>query len=200
MSAWWEKYKVDVPEGKSGDWAISRFEITKKQEEMYVLRSLFHRVNRAVDAGIYTKLTFNNAIIMSDTKPEIKDHIDFINKAKGNVLIHGLGLGMVARACLIKLEVLSVTIVEIEEDVIKLVSPWLHENAQNSGVRLEIINGDAYTYKIPQKIRWDVVWHDIWPDICGDNYDGMKRLHRRFGKKCDFQDSWCRNLVKKLRD
>jgi hypothetical protein len=34
------------------------------------------------------------------------------------------------------------------------------------------------------------VWHDIWLDLCTDNLEGMGKLHRKYGRRTDWQGSW----------
>jgi spermidine synthase len=106
---------------------------------------------------------------------------------------------MVAKACLSKPEVESVTVVELQPDVIKLVGPWLEGIAAKANKRLTIIQGDAFTWKPPKEQKWDIVWHDVWNEICTDNLPQMSKLHRRFGKRCSWQDSWSRELLQVYR-
>jgi hypothetical protein len=131
-----------------------------------------------------------SVLVMSDTPAEIRDHLSFIRKAAGHVLINGLGLGIVAEACLRKDEVTKVTVVELSEDVIALVGPTLQARW---GDRLEIVNVSAFDYKPPKEVRYGTVWHDIWDYICSDNIEGMKKLHRKYGRRADWQGSWCRS-------
>jgi len=132
---------------------------------------------------------------MSDTPAEIRDHVPFIGTSYGRVLITGLGLGMVAQACLKRREVKSVTVIELEQDVIDLVGPHYLSKWPN----LEIWHGDALTMKIKPNTKWDVAWHDIWPTICADNLPTMKRLHRRFGGRIvAHQSSWARGQCEQL--
>jgi len=42
-----------------------------------------------------------------------------------------------------------------------------------------------------------MAWHDIWPNICGDYWPEMKKLHRKYAQKARLQDSWCREEIKK---
>jgi len=196
-----EIYKVDVPEGASGNWRIEKFEVSEKDAEMQRMRSMFNG-GRGVPVGSYTKLVrgsggFGGTIVMSDTPDEIRDHLGPITEVKRivyrekrapSVLIHGLGLGMIARAVL-KEGASSVTVVEKSPDVIALTGPWLKEQF---GDRVTIIEGDALDWKPERGARWDVVWHDIWDNICSDNLEGMKTLHRRFGRRSLWQGSWCR--------
>lgn len=120
---------------------------------------------------------------MSNTPAEIRDHIGFIYQAKGNVLIAGLGLGMVLKALLEKGDVTHITVVEKSEDVIKLVSPFYQDE------RVTIIHEDIFNYK-PEEI-FDYSWFDIWTYICGDNYDDMKRLNRKFSRSVRNKGYWC---------
>ena len=38
--------------------------------------------------------------------------------------------------------------------------------------------------------------HDIWDDICLDNLETMATLHRKYGRRCDWQGSWKRDWLK----
>ena len=109
---------------------------------------------------------------------------------KGNVLVNGLGLGIYAQAVLEKPDVQKATVIEIAPEVIELVGTHLLDKY---GDRLEIIQADALEWRPPPRTRYDVVWHDIWDDICRDNLAAMKTLHRRYGRRCDWQGSWSRD-------
>lgn len=189
--------KVDVPEGTSGEWAVERFTISKKDAEWYNMRSLFASgPNRPVSPGTYTRLTRLGDVVMSDTPAELADHRGPIRMAHGHCLVNGLGLGVVVRALLDHPDVARVTVVEIDPDVMALVAP--HYQARY-GDRLEIVRANALTYVPSKGARFGVVWHDIWPTICADNLDEMKLLHRRYGRRCDWQGSWGRDLLRDLR-
>ena len=147
--------------------------------------------------GEYKQLTRNGKVVMSNTQAEIRDHLFFIFRAKkgGNILINGLGLGVALSAILESKEVKTVTIIEKSEDVIKLVGPsFSHDD------RVKIICADAYIWKPPKGVKYDVVWHDIWDSICTDNLEEMKTLHRKYGRRCNWQGSWCRARVELLRE
>jgi spermidine synthase len=126
---------------------------------------------------------------MSDTPAELEDMYYFVYHAKGKVLINGLGLGAAVQAVLSKPEVEHVTVIEISEDVIKLVADHY---LKRYGDRLTIIHADALTWQPPKGQKFDTVWHDIWDSICTDNLEEMGRLHRRYGKRAAWQASWCR--------
>jgi spermidine synthase len=98
---------------------------------------------------------------------------------------------MVLNAALRKPEVEHVTVVEQSEDVIKLVA------SHYEGPRVTIVHADAMTYQPPTGAKFGAVWHDIWDDICADNLDEMKILHRRYGRRTVWQGSWARELCER---
>lgn len=175
--------QVSIPEGQSGNWRVEHFEVPERSiESMRLAMS-----GRSIRPGRYTKLMNGHYLVMSDTPAEMRDHYDFVWKARGHCLINGLGLGMCLGAALLKPGVTHVTVVEKSADVIHLVG-----NAYASDERVEIIHADAFDYQPPKGIRYGAVWHDIWNDICADNLDGMIKLHRKYGRRADWQGSWCR--------
>jgi len=183
-----DNYKVTVPEGRSGNWAVERFAVSEEDAAFTRIRQAATQGReRAVPAGAYTRLMLGGEVVMSDTPAEIQDHLEFINRARGRVLVHGLGLGVCLAAALRKPEVDHVTVVEKSSDVLKLVAP--HYRAQHNG-RLTIIKGDAFCWTPPRGSRWNVVWHDVWNTICGDNLDDMRALKARFRKRCHWQGCW----------
>jgi hypothetical protein len=60
------------------------------------------------------------------------------------------------------------------------------------GQRCEVVCSSALDYKPPKGVTYGAVWHDIWDAICVDNLDEMKKLHRKYGRRADWQGSWCR--------
>lgn len=184
--------QVTLPEGTSGNWRIERFTISKED----TMLALFGYGSRAPRPGTYTRLMRGGQIVMSDTPAEMHDHYEPVRRARGRVLINGLGLGMVLQACLEKSEVEHVVVVELSEDVISLVAPHYQERY---GDRLTIVNADAYTWK-PVDARYAVAWHDIWDDLCVDNLEGMARLKRKYARRVDWQGCWAQAEVRAYRD
>lgn len=126
--------------------------------------------------GTYTTLHVNGELMMSDTPMETRTNKRFIDRARGRVLIFGLGLGVVLRPLLAKPEVTHVIVVENNADVVALVEPKF------SDPRLVVMDGDA---KDPGLVdlfvdrghsTFDTVWIDIWPEIGHQNEPEMKKL------------------------
>lgn len=180
---------IIVPDGVSGDWRVESFTVSAEDEKRERLRAAMQglRPHEIVKEGSYKRLMCRNDVVMSNTPMEIYTNLPFMNQAKGDVLINGLGLGMVLGAILKKPEVTSVTVIEKSPDVIALVAPSFEDDP-----RVSIIEGDALTYTPPKGQSYDVVWHDIWTFITADNLPEMHKLHRKYGRKAQWQGSWCR--------
>jgi hypothetical protein len=173
--------KVNVPESMRGNWKIERF---TTDENGCFLESL--RGRRIPANETFTRLMRGGTLVMSDTPDEMRDHYAAVMKAMGSCLINGLGLGMVLKAVLKKSEVTDVTVVEISSEVLEMVSPHYQDS------RVTFIHASAFDYQPPKGKRYGMVWHDIWDFICADNIPEMHRLHRKYGRRADWQGSWAR--------
>lgn len=183
--------KVDVPEGRSGDWAVERFEVDEDGARRHNLQCDIRGQRFGYIApGTYTRLMCGDDLIMSDTPSEMWDHLDFVHRATGSLLINGLGLGMVLKNVLAKPGVTDVVVVEKSPDVVALVAP-----TYASDPRVAVIVADAMEFQPPKGKVFDAVWHDIWPDICNENLPEMHRLHRRYGRRARWQGSWSRETI-----
>jgi len=182
------KVKIDIPDGKIGEWEIETFEVPK--EDISQMLSLM-KTGRHVPSGTYKRLRRNNVTVMSNTPDEIRDGMYFVRKATGSVLINGLGMGIIVKMLLEKSDVTDITIIEKSKDVIELVSDYYNDP------RVTIINADCFEWKPPKGKRYNAVWHDIWDNICADNLPEMKKLHRKYRKRADYQESWCRGTCER---
>lgn len=191
--------KVTLPEGQANKYRVERFVISETEARFFNLSEAFnnHGVGyRGVRPGEYTRLMYGGEVLMTDTGAEMREHWQPVHIARGRCLINGLGLGVVLQACLQKPEVERITVVEISADVINLVAP--HYLAAYGGERLEVVCCDAFGYRPPPDTRYQMVWNDIWPYISVENYEGMKALHRKYGRCADWVGSWQRETVKRL--
>lgn len=179
--------EINVPDGISGEWKVESFTVSKDDSDFMSIRSIFQNGRGSLPLGTYKKLTRNGQLIMSNTPDEIRDFSYFAYCANGDILINGLGIGVLVKALIEKEDVKSITIIEKSKDVIKLSGPTYSEDK-----RVTIINADAFEYNPPLGIRFNYVWHDIWDNIESDNLPEMHKLHRKYGRKADYQESWCR--------
>ena len=169
--------KVNLPEGSKGLWRIEKFVVD--DHDFYSMLK-----GRPVPFGTYTQLYRGPVLVMSDTPAEMRDHSYPVWKAQNHCLINGLGIGMVLKNVLLQKDVTKVTVVELSQDLIDLVSPHYTDP------RIEWVCSDALTYTIPKGAHYGMVWHDIWDDLCTDNLSEMQKLHRKYGRKCEWQCSW----------
>jgi spermidine synthase len=124
--------------------------------------------------------------------------IDEAVRRGGEVLITGLGLGLVAESILRhpQSRVERITIVEFSADVIQLVAPYLRFRYPG---KIDVIESDAFTWEPPPGRRFTVVWHDIWPDPHAvDNSDQIRLLEKRYQPWCDWQGFWPQTYLEAL--
>ena len=190
-------YKVSLQEGVSGDWSIRKFAVSEDESRLQSILSL-GKGGRFPTPGNYTGLYRRDTVIMSDTPDEIRDHIGVINEATGDVLIAGLGLGVVLQAIAQKPDVASITVIEVSTDVIALVKPQLETREWFS--KVTIIEADIFTWKPPKNVVYNVIWFDVWDNLCTDNLAEMATLHRRFAKRTKYQGSWGKEYLKYVRE
>jgi hypothetical protein len=148
-----------IPEGKSERWSVRKVTLEKDAVTMPQGKLV------KLPAGRYTKLlcyTMKCAMrggetVMEDSPQELQTHLEFAIRARGRVLITGLGLGCVIRGCLLNPRVEHITCIERSRNVMKLVSPYLPSD------RLTIIHADAIKW-VPNHThdQFDCAWHDLW--------------------------------------
>lgn len=160
-----------IPEGKSGKVYV-KHQIEKKGTKLpvvsmrdaifakngnssyYVCKTdmLIHKIceGKSFDGG--------DGTWMSDCPQEIWSQKDIVERAFGDVLVGGLGLGYIATAIAEKEDVTSVTVVERNKDVIKLVWKYL------DNPKLRLVEADLFKYlkKVNGKRTFDWAFYDIW--------------------------------------
>jgi len=187
-----DSMKVDVPDGCRGPWRVEKFTVPKNDWKAFT----YALHGRPIDPGTYTRLMRDghHDPMMSDTPAEIRDHYSAIFEIKhrgGRILINGLGLGVVLKAALSFSNVTHVDVVECERDIIDLVWPTYATDS-----RAYVHHTDAHTIEWPMGTRWTVAWHDIWPTLTTDNFQDMTKLHRKYGRRVDWQGSWSRDWLR----
>jgi predicted membrane-bound spermidine synthase len=176
---------VSVPDGSVGDWRIDTINLSNKDVMMSNLRALRDNPIMYCPPGTYKRLVHSKrGTVMSNTQMEIETAREVMRHAQGDVLINGLGLGMVLEGILSKDNVISVKVCEIDQEVIDLVGPHFNDP------RLKIVQADAYTYKPAKGERYNYIWHDIWDDINSDNLPLMAKLARKWARRAGAQGFW----------
>jgi hypothetical protein len=182
-----------IPPGTSGNVVIDHFTVGTEPQ----FRAMMHP-NEYVTPGDYCRLRINGRVVMSDTDHERRTNREAVMMAKGDVLIAGLGIGMIALPIMLKPEVSSVTIIEKSMDVCRLVTGAVIAAADSvqagAGAKLRVIQADIHDWRPNPKARvFDAIYFDIWTEQSTDDVEPMQRLHRAFRpylRKGGWIDSW----------
>lgn len=177
-----DDFNVRVPDGVCGRFRVETFTVSQSDSEMTALRAAMGNMDEYVPAGTYKRLMRGGTVVMSNTPMERRTNDAIIRRAAGDVLINGLGLGVVLDAVLAKPTVRSVTVVEIAPEVIELVAPTFRDDP-----RVHIVQADALALTPTE--TYDAVWHDIWDEICHDNLPDMGRLIDAY-RASKWQGAW----------
>ncbi len=101
-----------------------------------------------------------------------------IEKARGSVLVYGLGIGYFAYMVSQKESVESVTVVERDGDVISLFESYILPQFPNKA-KIKVIKADAFDFAKERmaKGKFDYVFTDLWHDVSDgvDLYVKMKK-------------------------
>jgi len=134
------------------------------------------RIRLVYEDGLF-KLYDNifNFCVMSNSKIEKELCLNIIEHSFGEVLIAGFGIGLIVLPIMNKIEVKSIDIIELQKEVIDLISTQLPLND-----KVKIINDNIYSY-FPEK-QYDTIYIDtIGVAKCTDsekevrNIDGVLR-------------------------
>lgn len=154
---------------ENGDWKLQRFTIDKNN---------FRAMMEGISSGTYVRLLHKGECVMSDTNMEKRTNIDFCCSAYGDVLIGGLGIGMIILAIQDKPEVKSITVIEKNEEVIDMIASQLNFND-----KVKIICADVFDWKPEIGVKYDVSYMDIWNWVNRDIYEReMKPLKRKYAR------------------
>lgn len=144
----------------------------------------------------YPAVYENNHLWMSITPNEINTMKQDIDDSFGNVLTYGLGLGYFAFMASNKDDVKSVTIIEKNDEIIKL----FKDNILNQFPykdKIKIIKDDAFNYaKNISNGEYDFIFVDLWHDVSDglDLYLKMKE-YEKYSKDSVFR-YWIEKTIK----
>jgi hypothetical protein len=165
----YKEMSVLLEEGKIGNFELEKFQISKENRPFRC----------DIPNGKYIRLVnkSNGECVMSDTPMEKRTNYRFLEEAHGDVLIGGLGIGMIIIPIQEKIEVKSITILEKNPEVIELVGKQLPLNN-----KVTVIEGDIFTYELAKGTKFDSIYFDIWSYINTDVWIEMKALKIKYRK------------------
>ena len=188
-----------LPEMEHGEAKLVHHVITEEALSFARLRAAISGdwTSRGLRAGTYAVLKVKGqGTVMSDTWIERHTNLEIVKQAKGNVLIGGLGLGLILTVILDKPEVESVTVLEKSADVISMIAPYFQHP------KLTVIQADVFTWKPTHK--YQCIYMDIWPEINVDNCDDIAKLNRKYSPWVDrtnghFIGCWMQDTLRSLK-
>ncbi len=122
----------------------------------------------------------NGRVWMSLVPHEIETMKEDIEKAKGDVVVMGCGLGYFAYSISLKKDVTSIRIVERSEKVLALFSNYLLPLFPYPE-KITLIQGDALDYASQKEFNCNFCYVDLWHD-CEDGlplYFAFKRMEKK---------------------
>lgn len=186
------KYFPKEIKSASGNFGIGHTVMDKEFVKREQLRGAFggwerYAETHDLEPGTYIKLVGKgNGIMMSDTPMEIRTNREFIEKAHGDVLIAGLGMGLVLLSIQRKKEVETITVIEKSRELVEFIVPHLPLTH-----KIEIRFGNIFEWLPNDGEKFDTIYFDIWDEIDGDNYPETKVLHKRFRKYLNKESNHC---------
>ncbi len=126
---------------------------------------------------------------MTDNPAEANTVDPCVEKAHGNVLTFGLGIGYFIYMCLLKPEVKSVTVVELNDAVINMFTKCiLPQFPKDKEIR--IIHGNAFDYFNEEFLsQFDYTFVDVWKNHT-DGYPMIERMLEQYLPSFDQVDFW----------
>lgn len=171
-----EELFARYPVKKHGSAEIVLYEVTRHDIMMGTIRAKTHidRQLAYTPPGMYVKLEINGRLMMSSTNMEFITNLPFLDHVTGDVLIGGLGLGLILEELRGRKEVRSVTVIEKNPDVIALVAPTVRE--------AKIIEGDVFKWEPVPGRHFDTIYMDIWENATKEEDPEIRALRLRYKK------------------
>lgn len=180
--------------GESAPWKLEVYEVTEQEESFSKMRAASGHDMEFCPKGKYMILKRGSTVVMSDTMMERDTNLRAFNRARGHVLIGGLGMGMLMCGIQKKPEVSSVTVVEKDQTLIDMMMKCgLHIDEEKT----VIVQGDVFTWEPGFKFKYDYLYFDIWDNICEDNVEEFKKLrklYRKYRAKGSLINFWCEDV------
>lgn len=191
-----------------GSAVVRLMNIGPNEAQFVNLRAALNKTpEQSITQGEYVQLFINGWLWMTDTDMEKRTNKEFIEYARGNVLIGGLGLGLLLVNLIPKLEsgeVTGVTVLENNPDVISLVSEVLKDSIIDK-YNIRIIEADVNSWidEINMEVeRFDTIYFDIWSSISSDIIHEGKDLMGKYSmllneKRGDYINCWAYDLAER---
>lgn len=186
--------------GSCGHAVLDKFTLSEANSAIQSVRAMADDASQYVEPGCYVRLFVDGDLMMTDTLHERATCYPLIEAAHGDLLITGLGIGMVIVPLCKNDDVRSITVIEKSPDVVSLVWPQIRRACPKMDFR--VIIADAFTWEPEDKTPvFDVAWHDIWPKISHKNPPEIAALKEHYApmmKEGGVQLAWVENEVEQM--
>lgn len=182
---------IVLSSGRQGDFELKYLEIMPYELFLYNIPKRIDGVVTIPRVALFTEkfkypALFQHSIKstwMSITPNEIFTMEKPIEHAKGKVLTLGCGMGYFAYMASLKDEVESVTVVEVDQQVIDLFETFLLPQFENKD-KITVVKSNAVEYiSAMEDGKFDYCFADIWIGIEDiESYFAVKEIGRKFHK------------------
>lgn len=178
------------------------FEIKKEVIPRDIVMNIYNNKEGRITKGKYqfdypsVVLKENGNIWMSDSQLEVESIIEAVAVARGDVLIGGLGIGLLPTFIKNTRSVRKIDIVELHQEVIDLV---FHQIATS---KMRVINDDIFHYLDTTNNKYDFIHIDIWSSITAPmkEIDIVKEKAQRCLKPNGIIWCWLQELYNRIKD
>ena len=157
------KFTPHIPDGTAGDIKVTHYiHPAGKPIQVVSMRNTllmgYHQMHLSLDKPLdVSQLSYNGGVWMTSEPQELWQMDLAIKEAYGNVLIGGLGLGIISHMMSRKRKVKWTTTVEKDGDIASLVWPYISEQ------RRTLVIDDLFNYlRDLQPGVFDYAFFDIW--------------------------------------
>jgi len=134
------------------------------------------------------RLIIDEVPVMYDSKLEIEQMEEGARLAFGDVLIGGLGFGIIQKILLENPKVKSITTIEISQEVIDLIKK---ENPELFNEKHKVIRDDFYSFCQKTDLKFDYVYGDIWSSVPNiDDWNKFEENTELVKKEGGIIDCW----------
>ncbi|MBO5287062.1 MAG: hypothetical protein J6B34_02950 [Clostridia bacterium] len=163
---------IRIPERQEGNWQLDYQSYKPYEGFIYKDIEVGEDYLEVPCVGFFDKefsypTVFENGVEWMAIKPnEIETMKETIKKARGRVLVYGLGIGYFTYMASMKDEVECVTVVERDENAIKLFNEYILPQFPRKD-KITIVKSDAFEYaqREMKKGNFDYCFTDLWHDV-----------------------------------
>ena len=201
----WETYIKHLPKHRNtqmGKWKVRH----RKLSNHSVITSYDDlNVSMIMDSPIQTNVyvlqeteSSDQEIWMSNSDMELATMRAQVEEASGHVLVAGLGMGIYPKLISMKEEIISVTVLEPDVDIIAITEPKI------ASEKISVVNMTFEQYCNPSQAiqeRYDYCFVDIWPKM-GQSYEAEPEVMKTAEpvmKTNSLVRVWCQSINDRAR-